>query len=260
MVTEISGAGFGHSVVAQTSTAGTSRVAEAARSDQSGVTPEVASRDKLVSTSAQVAGTYAQLRGRQEVLNQAASVVREVGNTVEKADQLLTKMEDELGKVVKMYPPYPIDNPERVSLLNSFGGLRRQIDALTFPPPATLDAVGRLIGSQEDPNAKDAAGTEKQSIASLVKEPMWDIPTIDPLTASDEDVSKALDQVEAMKKTLEELQSGMWQDVISYVKQADTPQAQDEAAGVRDQLTDLGGEIGSIGRNARQLEAAAEAK
>jgi hypothetical protein len=233
---------------------------EAARSGQPGVTPEVASSDKLASTSAHVAGTYAQLRGRQEILNQAASVVREVGNTVEKADQLLTKMEDELGKVVKMYPPYPVDNPERVSLLNNFGGLRKQIDALTFPPPETLDAVGRLIGSQEDPNAKDATRTEQQSIASLVKEPMWDIPTLDPQTASDADVSKALDQVEAMKKALEDLQSGMWQDVVSYVNRADTPEAQHEAAGVRDQLTDLGGEIGSIGRNTRQLEAAAESK
>jgi hypothetical protein len=260
MVTDISGAGLSHSVVAPTSTAVTSRVAETARSGQPGATSEVASRDKLVSTSAQVAGAYAQLRGRQDVLNQAASVVREVGNTADKADQLLTKMEESLGQVVKMYPPYPVDNPERVTLLNSFGGLRRQIDALTFPPPETLDAVGRLLGAPEDPNAKDATSTERQSIASLVKEPMWDIPTLDPLSASDADVSKALDQVEAMKKTLEDLQSGMWQDVVSYVKQADTPEARNEAADVRDQLTDLAGEIGGIGRNARQLEAAAESK
>lgn len=131
MVTEISGAGLSHSVVAQSSTVTASRVTEMSRAAQAASALPVA-RDKQASSAAQVAGAFALLRTRQEALNQAAATVREVGKTVEEAGQLLGKMEEDLTAVVKMYPPYPLDNPERIDLLNSFGGLRRQIDALTF--------------------------------------------------------------------------------------------------------------------------------
>jgi len=200
MVTEISGAGVSHSVAALANTVAMSRVteAEASRPGQPGEVPSVSGSDNQLSSTTQVTGAYAQIRNRQDELNQAASVVREVGNTVKEADQLLSKMEEDLVKVIKMYPPYPVDNPERISLLNSFGGLRRQIDALTFPPPNTLDAVGRLLGSSEDANAKDskdakdALNAATQSIASLAKEPMWDIPTLDAQKASDAEVGKAI--------------------------------------------------------------------
>jgi len=183
-------------------------------------------------------------------------VVREVSDTVEQSDKLLGKIEKNLGEIVKMYPPYPIDSPQRISLLNDISGLRKQIEALTFPPSDTVDAVGRLLGKQAD--ATDTTGDTATNLDTLtaIKEQMWDIPALDPLAASNAEVSEALDQVKATKSSLEDLKDGMWNDVVSFVKQAQSPEAQ--ATGVRGQLADLGN-LG-IGSNARQLDQAVESK
>jgi hypothetical protein len=213
------------------------------------------------SSSAQVSGLYGKLLAQQDSLSKAASVVREVGATVEKADQLLSKMEEKLGAVVKIYPPYPVDNPERISMLNSFGGLRKQIEALTFPPPETLDALGRLLGAQTDANAENTVNSEQVTAVSLIKEPMWDIPELDPLAAADEAVSKAYEQVKFMRSTLEDLQVGMWKDVVSFVRQADSSEVQNNASGTRELLADQAslGEQG-IGSYASQLVLAVESE
>lgn len=256
MVTEISGTGVSHSLASQTGTTAAQRPVGMVRPDDAGLSRPGASRDKHVLVATQVAGTYAQLRVRQDALNQAASVVREVGDTVEQSDKLLGKVEKNLGEIVKMYPPYPVDSPQRISLLNDISGLRKQIEALTFPPSDTVDAVGRLLGKQKDAaDAVDDATTKLDTLAAI-KDQMWDIPALDPKSASDAEVSKALDQVKAAKSLLEDLKNGMWEDVVSFVKQAQSPEAQNEAAGVRGQLADLGS-LG-IGSNASQLNQAVE--
>jgi hypothetical protein len=258
MVTEISGAGLSRSVVSQTGTTAEQHLVEMVRLDDAVLPQSDIVRDKQKLTSSQVAGSFAQLRNRQDALNNAASVVREVGNTVEQAVQLLDKIGNNLGEIVKMYPPYPIDSPQRVTLLNNIGGLRRQIEALTFPPPDTVDAVWRQLGAQTDTTYKEGDVAVTQDAVAAVKDRLWDLPTLDPLAASDVEVSKALDQVEAKKSSLEDLQAGMWNDVVSFVKQVDSPEAQNEAVGVRKQIADLGGR--GIGSNARQLVHAAESK
>lgn len=261
MVTEISGTGVSHSVASQTGTTAVQRPVGTVRPDDAGLSRPGASRDKQVLASTQVAGTYAQLRVRQDALNQAASVVREVSDTVEESDKLLGKVEKNLGEIVKMYPPYPIDSPQRVSLLNDISGLRKQIEALTFPPSDTVDAVGRLLGTQTDTTGSTKDADTKLDALAAIKDQMWDIPALDPKAASDAEVSKALDQVKATKASLEDLKNGMWDDVVNFVKQAQSPEAQNEAAGVRGQLADLGnlGNLG-IGSNASQLNQAVESK
>lgn len=258
MVTEISGAGVGHSVVSQTGTTAVQRPVGTVRPNDVVLSQPDVSRDKQAVISTQVAGTYAQLRARQEGLNQAASVVREVGDTVEQSGELLGKVEKNLGEIVKMYPPYPIDSPQRVSLLNDISGLRKQIEALTFPPSDAVDAVGRLIGNQKDASGKEGEAATKLDALAAIKDQMWDIPALDPKAASDEEVSKVLDQVKATKSSLEDLKNGMWEDVVSFVKQAQSPEAQNEAAGIRDKLADLGN-LG-IGSHARQMDQAVESK
>ena len=253
MVTEISGAGVSHSVVNQTGITASQRAAESVRPGVAGATTQVGARDKQASAATQVAGAYAQARVRQDVLNKAADVVREVASTAEKADQLLGGMEEALGAVVKMYPPYPVDNPERISMLNSFGGLRRQIDALTFPPPDQLDAVAKALGGGTDASGKPE-DADKKSAVSMIKEPMWDIPLLDPKTASDEEVGKALDEVNALKERMQALQAGMWKDVVYFAQQAETSVVKDEGATIRDLLAELGDR--GIGSSARQLEQA----
>jgi len=273
MVAEISGAGVSHSLVAQAVAPYSPRIAEISRpliasSSAKEVSDDV-SREKQAISASQVVGAYAQLRDRQEALNSAASLVREVGNTADKASQLLIMMESELGEVVKMYPPYPVDSPERVQLLNNFGGLRKQIESLTFPPAESLDAVGRLlsdqVGGKSDENV-DASQVVKN--AALVKEPMWDIPALDSMTASDADVRETLDQVKSTKFVLEDLQKELWKDVVDFVKQLDISVAENNSAEIRSQFVkrsakDVGGEgqlgvdLISIGQNQTQLSQAA---
>jgi hypothetical protein len=204
-----------------------------------------------MASSAQVAGSFAQLRGRQDVLNKAASVMREIGDTVEQKNQLLDKIENKLGEIVKMYPPYPIDSPQRISLLNNIDGLRKQIDALTFPPPEDVEAALGLIGTKPDAVAQDGDASASSDFIAAVKDHMWDLPALKPATASDEEVSKTLEQVKATQSSLREFQAGMWQDVVSFVQRADTPEVRNEASGVREQIANLGNR--GIGSNARQL-------
>lgn len=256
MVTEISGAGLGHSVVGQLGVAETQRLVGVVRSDEALSLQSVDARDKQGLLSAQVAGSFAQLRADQDASNKAASVVREVGDAVEQTRQLLDKIESKLGEIVKMYPPYPIDNPQRIELLNNIGGLRKQIDALTFPPPDDVKEAGRLLGARADAIDKEGDVAVITDAVAAIKERMWDIPVLDPLAASDEDVSKLLEQIKATELSLEDLQAGMWQDVVSFVKEVNSPEAQNEAAGVREQIADLGS--AGIGGNARQLVQAAE--
>ncbi len=258
MVTEISGAGVGHSVVGQTGTTAAQRPVGTVRPDDAGLSRPGVSSDNQTLASTQVVGTYAQLRVSQEALNQAASVVRKVGDTVEQSGKLLGKIESNLGEIVKMYPPYPIDSPQRISLLNEISGLRKEIESLTLPPAAAVDAVGRLFSNQTGTTGKGDTATDKPDAISAVKGQPWDLPKLDPRTASDAEVSKALDQVKARMSSLEDLQTRMWKDVDNFVKQAKSPEAQSQAVGVRDQLADLGN-IG-IGSNASQLNQAVESK
>jgi len=69
-----------------------------------------------------------------------------------------------------------------------------------------------------------------------------------------------LDQVKAMKTVLADIQSGMWNDVVSFVQQVDTSAAKSEGVDARNLLSDLAAERGGISRNASQLEAAAESR
>jgi hypothetical protein len=255
MVTEITGVGVGHSVVGQLGESASQRVVEPARPEAANASIGAVAGESH-SSFTQVAGLYAKLRVHQDAINKSASAIREVGVTIEKAGQLLSKMEEELGAIVKMYPPYPIDNPERVSFLNSFGGLRKQTEALTFPPPEALDTLGGLFSRQDGANSKDAGKTEQRSTVSLIQEPMLGIPALDALAAGDAEIGKVFDQVKSMRSAIEVLKSGMWNDVISFVKQSDSTEAQGNAADVRKQLSSIGN-LG-IGINAGHLDQVAK--
>lgn len=52
------------------------------------------------------------------------------------ADRLVTEMRQQIGTLVKNYPPFPPGSEERLSYLRSISALRQQLDALTVPPVA----------------------------------------------------------------------------------------------------------------------------
>jgi hypothetical protein len=156
-----------------------------------------------------------------------------------------------------MYPPYPIDSPERISLLNDLDGLRKQIDALTFPPPKSVDELGQLLGFQKESESKAGGVSITQDVVEAAKDGLWNIPALESSSASDTAISNTLDQVKALKSSLDELKVGMWKDVVDFVKQAATPESDNKATGVREQIAEFGR---GIGNSVSQLVKAAESK
>ena len=253
MVTEISGAGPRYPVVAQ---AGATAVQRDASLDRALLASEVGKDEGRLSASGQVAGVYARLLDRQDAMNNAASMLREVGGSMRQAEQALGKMENDLVALVKMYPPYPIGNPDRISLLNSVGVLRKQIEALSFPPQESFDAVERLLAGPEDKGAKNAETAQAGGAFSVMREKMWEIPELNPLAAQDAELGKALGQVRSALDAVEDLKRGLWEDVVAAMHAADSPEAQNEGAAAGKLLAGLGDR--GIGANGHLLQQVAE--
>lgn len=69
--------------------------------------------------------------------DQAVGELRAAGEQqrrVEAADRLVTEIRQQIGGLVKNYPPFPPGSEERLSYLRSISALRQQLDALTVPP------------------------------------------------------------------------------------------------------------------------------
>jgi hypothetical protein len=256
MVTDISAAGLSHSVVGQSALASVQRVAGLARQEEV-LTEGVGNRrGGQTSTSAQVTGAFAQLRVRQDLLLKSASLIREIDQVTGKAEELLDKIDNKLGEIVKMYPPYPIDSPQRVSFLNDIGGLRKQIDALTFPPADAVDDLQKLLSPQKIGFEEAVDLSFSSDAVEDVKTRLWDIPWLEQNSVTDEEVVSVLNQIRELKSSIDDLQAGMWKDVVSFVKKADSPESENKATGVREQIADLGGS--AIGNFARELVQAVE--
>ncbi len=67
-------------------------------------------------------------------LNDLARNIRSEGKTLKKVNEFVERMKERLGEIVKNYPPFPLDNPERMEMLKSFTALRKEIERMTFPP------------------------------------------------------------------------------------------------------------------------------
>jgi len=117
------------------------------------------------------------------------SVMRRIGG-------LLEEMEKSLNAVVKSYPPFPAGSEERVKYLESYTGLRAQIDQLTMPPKE--EDTRRLIG--------DSDGLD---IPSLTKD------------ASDEQILGALERISTSKETLEMKRERLAEEMEKLKRQSD---------------------------------------
>jgi hypothetical protein len=211
-------------------------------------------------------GVFANLRGRQELNNQSALALRDLGIAVEKSGQILGEMDKGLTTIVKMYPPYPLDNPERISLLNSFGGLRKQIEDLSFPPPETLDALGRVLKSESSSDYTENDRSDNTFAVQLIKQPMWEnLPALDSKSASDEDVKNALEQIRLLASTLNEFSKDSVMDVFKKVNEPEEDLFGRKVIDVREQLAHLETNSGNqgktgIGGDVLRLEQAVESK
>ncbi|MBI4763938.1 MAG: hypothetical protein HY787_04960 [Deltaproteobacteria bacterium] len=111
--------------------------------------------DKKVSslaevTTTSVAGdqaTFGRLQAINEHSNREALRIR--------ADQRKEETKETPYRIIKNYPPYPIDDPERVKFLMSFNGLKREIEQMTIPPDSKWQ--GTVPGENNPPAETDSA-------------------------------------------------------------------------------------------------------
>jgi hypothetical protein len=156
-------------------------------------------------------GYHAKLQGehvraqlaQDQRLDQAVEV-RQSDQALAEAEGILGVAEDALGGIVKRYPPYGPNSPERIELLNQVTGLKKQIEALNFPPEAA-EQVKEL-----DPVLKELLG--------LAEEMPSEIP--------DEALAALLEKVEAAKSIVTGQRDEMWSDLFSQ----DTKHLEQDAA------------------------------
>ncbi len=90
-------------------------------------------------SSRQALDAMQRLEGMAEDLNATARNIRETGNALNRAADIVDRMNGELGKIIKNYPPYSLEDEERKKILMSYASIRKQIDELTVPsPPAPV--------------------------------------------------------------------------------------------------------------------------
>lgn len=148
------------------------------------------------SAAAQTGGRIelAQLHNVNERLNGLASAVRRDDRQLAAAGSLLGRMREQLYNVVKMFPPYPPGDADRIRFLRSFSGLRQQIDNLTIPP-----ADARQV---DLPGTTGEAGQAAATFAPA-PQPTFDLPKLSE-TANDEEIRAAM---AALDQALAELSS-----------------------------------------------------
>lgn len=82
-----------------------------------------------------------------ERLSALATSTRVRDASLGKLSEVLNQMRDTLLTITKNYPPFPPGSEERVSLLRSYAGLRKQIAQLMVPPEGD--------GVKQESNAKE---------------------------------------------------------------------------------------------------------
>jgi hypothetical protein len=68
-------------------------------------------------------------------LNQLVKGVRETNEGLNSTSETLDQMQTTLQKIVKNYPPFTADSPDRQKFLMSFISIRKEMEKLMIPPP-----------------------------------------------------------------------------------------------------------------------------
>lgn len=147
--------------------------------------------------------------GVKEDLTFTALSIRQANGALDQASTLMQKVSNAVDQV-KNYPPYPPGNNDRVKYISSLNGLRKEIEALTFPPVAKTDQP--------------------------VFYPRIDrIPVLDTVKATDEDVARFRQSVSSALEGLDAAYAGLHAqaDTISDRINADLPPppANEQSAG-----------------------------
>lgn len=70
-----------------------------------------------------------------EFLNTTAQKLHETESGLTASSDLMVRMKAELEKIVKNFPPFPLDSKEREQILMSYNALQKEILKMMVPPP-----------------------------------------------------------------------------------------------------------------------------
>lgn len=139
-------------------------------------------------------GAYAALASAKDDAALVAKQVKDTRNTLQQANSVLGELADST-QMVKNFPPFPPGNDQRLNYLKGINGLRKELDALTYPP-------------QANPNAP------------IFYPRSSDLPDLEPKTASDQQIVElgqaAIGIQTRVQESLKQLQISAEQTVIQF--------------------------------------------
>lgn len=155
--------------------------------------------EAVASTSAQpfvvTIGRFGRMEARNEQAMAAAGAVREADGVYSSMERMLRDAREKLTTIVKQFPPFLTDDPQRQAYLNGFSGLRAQIEALTVPGERSWHVP--QLGDIRIPAYRPV------------------IPTLDPATATDRDVAMVADGLGKEIQAVARVRVGLAQQVWS---------------------------------------------
>ena len=125
------------------------------------------------------------LQSDRDTAIEAGNYARRVDDALIKAGSLANEMKEKLFAITKQFPPFAANSDERFQYLNSFSGLRAQFESLTFP---------------SDPEV----GGGWVDLIIPAKQYGWDMPTLDPSKATDDEVRKAEAEIEKVNGDIDQ--------------------------------------------------------
>lgn len=133
-----------------------------------------------------------------DFLNSVATNLRQTNEGLKGVSEIVQQMKSSLDKIIKNYPPFAIENRERMELLMSYSGLKKQIQSMMLPPPPP--PIYESVRHLWDDLTGNQAGNTVQT------------PTL-PLDAPDAHIKLASRQLEAVSAQITLVQDAMGSSV-----------------------------------------------
>lgn len=180
-------------------------------------------KDNLVKLAKPRSSNAVEHNDRQSVnsvLNKVAQNIRNTDKTMKKVEIYIDRMQDNLLKIVKQFPPFPRGSEERVRILNSFQSLRKQIDQLTIPPKGEY-----AVKIMADPDLVPEAGDWDIELSNGLRKTIrsrqvhsgptgLNLPELSE-KVDDEKIQAAVKGLDAAKATLRQRQYGLYVDTVN---------------------------------------------
>lgn len=161
----------------------------------------------------------AKIRQIKDVLIDAAVSVRNADKRLANAADLLGEIKANLKGIVKQYPLFANEAPQRIAYLNAITGLRKQLEALSFHPDTGQASHRLTLGTIDWP-------LSPPPLPRVPSPDGFSIPVLDPGSASEEEVGMAMTAVVSNVQYIESIRTGMWSDVNQYIQGSDAWQAE----------------------------------